>query len=536
MAKTKKQLEAENRELREENRQLREENRELRELVAELRKRIQDLEAEVKQLKKRRFAPKSERNRTNADPLNGLVGRLTGDFPEDERQRVQELVDLLRTTRDEHRQLMERLKAEGKLKPKAPRNRGGWIPEDLPVRHEYVSVERRCPCGCQRDLVSTQQSERLGYVPGYFERVVTSQPVYRCPACDTFSTPTPLHEPSICGFADASLLAQVVLWKIDDHLPIHRIARLLGRDGVPVPKGTVLGWFFQAATWLEGVAEAVRKQALASGVVYVDDTPITVMDKTREKGSYKGRIWTVCGGRGQIYYRFSEDWKQKHPLALLQGFEGTIVGDGYGGYGGIVKTLKITLAGCSAHARRKFWDLLEREPSLAVAQLGFETYQRLYDVEREAKVRGLTAEERRALRQRKSKPILERFYALIEPLQDRLRPKDPQRRAIGYAVKQKAELCAFLEDGRIELDNTRAERALRRIAVGRKNWEFAGSVKGAHAIAVLGTLIESCRDLGVPVREYLIDVLRRVRGVPASEVVGLTPEGWWKARQAAAGG
>lgn len=413
------------------------------------------------------------------------------------------------------------------------RRRRTRIPDDLPSeREELHPTEEQlvCACGCQKVRMGEEVSRRLEVIPARFYWKERVRVKYACPRGCGIVRPALPPEPIERGLAGPSLLAELLINKYDDHLPLNRLERIFSRDDVELSKSTLGSWVEQSTGLLEPIAEAVHRAVLARPVVQTDETGILVLDRKHPEGRFKGRMWVYCGEQGELSYAFTPTKESKWPVAHLHGFEGTLQADAYPGFDTLFADGSIVEAGCNAHARRRFKLASDQEPKRDAAKYALLAYHQLYLVEREAKAKQLSAKERYELRQRESKPIVETLYDYLEKLSGKLRPTDPLHDAVSYAIRHKEALTHFLEDGRVEIDNNRSERSLRQVAVGRNNWLFAGSPRGATSAAIAYTLIMSCRELGVSTRDYLIDVLDRVSTHPAARIDELTPRGWAAAR------
>lgn len=414
------------------------------------------------------------------------------------------------------------------------------FPEDLEViRDEEIhppANERVCACGCTKVRMGEETSRRLALQPQRFYWREQVRVKYACPSCREISRPPLPPAPIEKSLADTPLLVEVLLSKYADHLPLDRLERIYSREGVQLTKQTLWSWIesITDAPLLGAIADAVGKEVCARSLVQTDETGVLVLDRQQAEGRFKGRMWVFCGEPGELFYEYTPTKETRWPKARLEGFRGILQADAYPGFDALFEDGEIVEAGCSAHARRKFKEVLDAEPKRREAAYAVVAYKKLFKVEREAKERGLDPAGRLALRRERSQPIVDDFYRWLEALHKELRPSDPLYTATRYALNHKDALTRFLQDGRIELDNNRSERSLRQVAVGRKNWLFAGSPRGAEAAATAYTLIMSCRELGVPVREYLNDVLERVSTHPASRVHELTPRAWQIARQQAA--
>jgi transposase len=425
--------------------------------------------------------------------------------------------------------------AEGKGRKR--RRRRDKIPEDLEVQSEEIhppAEDLRCDCGCDKVPMGVEErTRRLEVKPARFYWREYVRVKYVCPSCRTITRPPLPPAPIDKGLAGTSLLAEIIVSKYSDHLPLNRLERIYSRDGVVLSKSTLCSWTGTAIGLLEPIAEEVDRSVLSRPIVQTDETGILVLDPDHPEGRFKGRMWVYGGERGELSYEYTKTKEAKEPKRHLADFKGILQADAYPGFDDLFKTGDILEAGCNAHARRYFKDVHDAEPKRAEPQWALLAYHRLFAVEREAQDLGLDAEGRLALRQEKSAPIVTEFYNWLEQLQPKLTPTDPLRRAVNYALNHREALTRFLCDGRIEIHNNRSELVLRQVAVGRSSWLFAGSPAGAEWAAIAYTLIMSCRELGISERDYLVDVLDRVSIHPADRVHELTPRGWKAAREAA---
>jgi transposase len=277
----------------------------------------------------------------------------------------------------------------------------------------------------------------------------------------------------------------------------------------------------RCAEILAPVAEQIHKDALASGIVQTDDTPVTIQVGSHKR-SRQGRVWVYRGLNGQVFFDMTESRGRDGPIAALEGFAGYMQADAYVGYDTIYKEGRVLEVGCWAHARRYFIDAEASEPRLAkeaVARIG-----ELYAIERSAKDAHLSPQQIGDMRRMESQPRRERMRDWMTATRTQVLNKGPLAKAIDYAQSNWAALVRYCEDGRLEIDNNGAERALRQIAVGRKNWIFFGNERGGKAAAVMYSLIATCKEHEIDPRTYLRDVLLRIAKV--SDVSELTPYGW----------
>ena len=504
---------------------------ESRQHAKKLANKVQQLETQLRLLKKQLFGKKSEK----VDPRQltlafdeACAEAAAADPPlSDEPYPAELLAELEQAEGDED---------VDESQPKQRRRRTKFPPDLDVVRDEEIHPppdELRCDCGCEKVRMGEDVSRRLEVVPARFFWREQVRVKYSCPACASIPRPPLPPAPIEKSLAGTSLLVDILLHKYLDHLPLDRLTRIYARDGVELSKQTLWSWVSASTGLLEPVAEQVFRDVLARSVVQMDETGILVLDRDHPEGRSKGRMWVFCGETGELFYEYTPSKESKWAKQLLAPYRGTLQADAYGGFDVLYVSGEILEAGCNAHARRKFNDAHDAEPTRPEPQWALLAYQRLFAVEREAKERGLSPDERLALRQQKSASVVRELYTWLEQLRPLLLPSDPLRTAVGYALNHRKALTRFLSDGRVELDNNRSERSLRQVAVGRKNWLFAGSPAGARAAAVAYTLIMSCRELAIPPREYLTDVLERVSTHPADRVAELTPRAWKAARDLA---
>jgi transposase len=398
------------------------------------------------------------------------------------------------------------------------------LPRHLPRRVVVVDVaeaDKVCGCGSAKEKIGESVSEKLDYIPSRLEVVQTVLPKYACPRCHdgvvVAASPVQAVEK---GLAAEGLLAHVVVSKYVDHLPLYRLERIFSREGVDLPRSTLVGFVEEATEALCPVGEELRRQVLSASYLQTDDTPVTVLADVG--GSFKGRLWTYLDPVGrQVVFDATATHERDGPERFLRDFRGHLQADAYKGYDALYRSGRMVEVGCWAHGRRRFVEALETDVrgALMVALI-----QQLYEVEREAAE--LDVEGRRRLRQERSVPLLARIDAQRRAQQDVVLPKSPLGDALRYLENQWAALNRFVEDGRLSIDNNGAENQLRAVALGRKNWLFAGSLAGLHRAALLYSLAQSCRLAGVEPFAYFRDVLLRVATHPQSTIDQLTPKGW----------
>lgn len=374
--------------------------------------------------------------------------------------------------------------------------------------------------------------EELDYVRARLVVIRHRQPVYGLPAAQAEQRvtapvmaelpPRPLEG---CA-ASAMLLAWLLVQKYGNHLPLYRQEDIFGRDGLRLPRQTLCDWALAAAEALRPIAECLMARIRAGPVMQLDDTPV-MCQAGRGEPNFQAYLWTFVNPEvSGVAYRFTSGRASELLAAEIASFSGVLVGDGYSGNRAAADKVvgAIVHAGCWAHVARKFREAASEAP--ATARLFRDDIRQLYAIEREADEAGLDPRARAALRQQKGRPVLAGLFARARRLGGQLSDAGLLAKAIGYVRKQRRPLRCFLADGRIPLDNNACERAIRPIAIGRRNWLFAGSLRGGRAAAIVYTLIESCRLAKVDVVTYLADVLIRVATHPARSVEELLPASW----------
>jgi len=418
------------------------------------------------------------------------------------------------------------------------------IPEDLPrqrVVHDLPEDEKPCPCcGAMRTVIGDETSEQLDYEPAKLTVIEHVRLKYACKACEEnaseggpqITTAEKPLSPIEKGLAAPGLLAYVIVSKYSDHLPLYRLERILGRHKIDLSRSTLCDWMRESAEALKPLYDLMVRETLASRVIHTDDTPVDVLDRTLPRAKM-GRLWVYVGDRGHpcTVFAYTPDRKRDGPEAFLKDWgkdaRRYLQADAFGGYDGIYEGHaggKVTEVACWAHARRKFYEARTTDSATATQALAY--IRLLYDVEDKAKE--LKPEERTALRQKESLPRLGEFKSWLESRQAAhggpVLPKSPMGGAITYVLNQWEALCVYTTDSDLNIDNNVSENALRRVAVGRKNWLFCGSDQGGHTAAVLFSMIATCDRHKVDPFAYLRDVLTRLAAHPMHRLAELLPE------------
>lgn len=396
--------------------------------------------------------------------------------------------------------------------------------EGLPlvtIIHDLLEAEKQCACGKVMETVKEERTVVREYQPPklFLEEHLT--PCYQCSSCQ--KTPCSAPSPSMPienGTLGPGLLAHILTGKYADHLPLNRLEKILGRHGMEIPKSTMARAIGQVATLLEPVVQIIRTQMLASGLVHIDDTPVQVLDESKSGTSHRGYFWALCNKEAAVI-RFTKSRSHEEPAKWMSGFQGYLVADAFGVNQWLGASNGVTLCGCLAHVRRKFFDLKDSEPYAAemVARIG-----KLYEVEKEAREGGLSPPQHLELRQRKSAAVFDGLRTFILEKEGRVLPKSSLGQAFFYAKERLPSLVHFLSDSAVPLDNNLAERCLRHEVIGRKNWMFAGSFDGALSAATIFSLVMTCKLQGVDPWAYLKDTLSRISNHSIQRLAELTPQ------------
>jgi len=396
------------------------------------------------------------------------------------------------------------------------------------IVHDLAEEEKHC-FTCQQSLrpIGEESSERYEYIPAQLTVIEDICKKYAC-AC-TVKTATKPSQPIEKSTAGASLLAQVIVAKTADHLPLHRQEKIFERHGVDISRKTMGGWLAQCADLLKPLYGSMKEVLFQSKVIGTDDTSVKVLD-VKLPFARTGRIWPYSGDAAHpvILYDYTATRERAGPEEFLKGYRGYLQADAYGGYDAFFKDPARGLieVGCWAHARRYFHKALESDqPRMGPALL---LIAQLYRMEKQA--RPLTAEDRLGLRQLQSQPILEKLHNYLSEIQAEVLPKSPEGRAVRYTLKNWAALARYCEDGDLQIDNNATERAIPGVAVGRKNWVFFGSDEGGKTAAVLRSFVASCQRVGVDPFVWLKDILSRIADHPITRIGELLPHNWASAQ------
>ena len=488
---------------------------------------IEKLRAQLAVLRRARYGRKSEKLDAQVEQLELLIDDIEAGVAETLARSGVAESDAAETT-----ETGASSKKKRKPSTRAP------LPDHLPA--ETIVHEAPCVCptcgGDKFGRIGADEREVLEYVPSHFKRVVHVRPKMSCRACETVvQAPMPTL-PIEKGRPGPALLAHVVVSKFCDHLPLYRQADIYARSGVEIDRSVMAGWIGRLAGLLEPLSERIERHVRAGLALHADDTPVPVLDPGKGK-TKTGRLWTAVRDERPFgattppaaFYRYSPDRKAEHAHALLTGCRGFLHADGYAGFADLYKpepetgVPRLTEVACWAHARRKIYDVFVETGSPA-AREALDRIARLFAVESD--IRGRSPAERREVRQRSSAPVLANLKAFLDATLAKISGKSSLAGAIRYATSRWTALTRFVDDGRLEMTNNAAERAIRPLALGRKNYLFAGSDDGGRRAAIMYTLIETARLNGVDPQAWLADVIARIADHPINRVGELLPWNW----------
>jgi len=505
-----------------------------RESAEQLEAMRQRHKAEMDAVLRRFYGPHSERFDPTQLLLFGL--KVAEQMPVDEKTAEAESGQKLVTRRINHHKHGRR-----------------ELPAHLPrveIPHDLTDEQRKCPC-CGRDrlCIGHEASEQLEFISASFKVLRHLRSKYACKPCGEgcehcdgsphIEIAAKEAQPIEKGLPGPGLLAYIIVSKLGDHLPLYRLENIFERVGVTIARSTMCAWMLACGELVKPLVELMTKRVKQSQVIHTDDTRVPVQDESVKGKCKSGRIWCVLGDESNPFdtYQYTPDRTRAGPQNFLADYQGHLQADAYGGYDGIYTAGKVIEVACWAHARRKFFDARETDGRRSAQMLRF--VQRLYAIEDRIKQRiarrlkkeaNLTMAQRhqiiREARQARSRPILAQIKAWLDKEKELVLPRSPMAQAIGYALNQWEALCVYTTAGFLNIDNNAAERALKRVAIGRKNWLFAGNDQAAESHARLWTLIASAERHGLDPQRYLMSVLAKIGQTPLSELEQFLPDQW----------
>lgn len=420
--------------------------------------------------------------------------------------------------------------------PAKPRRKP--LPDHLPRESvEHLPTDCCCPdCGAALKKLGEDVAEVLEYVPASFKVIRHVRPKLACTACDHIIQASAPSRPIAKGLAGPGLLAHVLVAKYCDHLPLYRQSAIYAREGIELERSTLAGWVGQCNQLFRPLLNALKQYVLSATKLHADDTPVPVLAPGEGK-TKTGRLWTYvrddrpAGDEHPpaVWLAYSPNRRGEHPQGHLKSFQGILQADAYGGFDALYADGRIREAACWAHVRRKFFDLHKAHASPVAAQ-ALQRIGALYGIE--TSIRGRSPPEHLAVREARARPLLISLHDWLQETLRGLSQKSALAEAIRYALRLWPALIRYAGDGRIEIDNNAAERSLRAIAVGRKNYLFAGSDAGGERAAAIYSLIGSARLNGIDPEAYLRFVIERIANHPVNRVAELLP--WAVASQISA--
>jgi len=450
---------------------------------------------EIRLAKQHRFAHSSEKNPLQSD----LFDEPGIELPADVREQISE----------EEVQTVSYARKKHPVRKKLP----DWLPREV-VMHDIPEKEKVCSCGEQLTCIGEEISEQLKYIPAKISVIQHVRPKYACKPCQEnvkiAPAPVLLLPKSI---ATPELVAHTIVSKYCDHLPLYRQESIWERMEIDMPRSSLCGWILKVAELSEPLIYQLQKNILAYDYAQADETTVQVLDEVGRDNRTKSFMWCYRGGGEQpsIVYEYQETRGGYHAQNFLKGFKGYLQTDAYSGYYWTDDDKNIVSVGCHAHARRPFAELVKLNKGTGLAAEAITFFRKLYRIEKIARENHFSSESRHALRQEKSKPVLDAFKIWLDHHLTKTSEQAKIGKAIRYCLNHWPELNNYLKDGRIEIDNNLTENTIRPFALGRKNWLFMGSPSGAKAGATFYSLIETCKANKIEPYKYLCAMLNKIR-------------------------
>jgi transposase len=486
---------------------------------------IEHLKALIAKLRRMQFGARSERLESEIEQLELKLEEIEVEAPTDEE------IAALKAVASPANEASGAVDASGATR--TPRRARLW-PDHLPRETVLYTPACECPdCGAGMAQIGEDVAEQLDYVPASIRVIRHVRPKLACTRCDRIVQAPAPSRPIDRGLPGPGLLAHVLVAKYVDHLPLYRQSQMFARGGLDLERSTLAQWVGLSLRNLRPLVDSLYGYVFAGPKLHADDTPVPVLEPGRGK-TKTGRLWTyVRDDRAAkspdppaVAFRYSPNRRGEHPREHLKTFRGTLQADAYAGFAELYKHSRIREAACWAHARRGFFDIHAASSAQGgagspIAREALERIGRLYDIERS--IRGQSASERQAARAQRAAPELESLHAWLRDTLGRVSKKSEIAQAIGYVLTRWRALTRYLEDGLIEIDNNAAERALRAVAIGRKNYLFCGADSGGERAAAIYSLVGTAKLNGIDPEAYLRYVFERIADHPIKRVAELLP-------------
>ncbi len=396
------------------------------------------------------------------------------------------------------------------------------LPEHLERREIIIEPVKKAE-DCKK--IGEEITEELEYEPGklFVNRYV--RPKYVVPDNKGILIAPMIDRPLPKAIVGPGLLAQIIIDKYVDHLPLYRQMERFKREGINIPYSTIGDWIKNGCTLIDPLGEALLKLILQSNYLHADETPAKVLDKNKKGTTHRGYYWVYHNSiDGLVWFDYRENRGREGPGEILKDFKGYLQTDGYAVYDFFKEKGDVTVLHCMAHARRKFFEAKDNDT--ATAEYALEQIGLLYAIERKAKEQQLTVEQIRHLRQKESVPVLELLGQWMKEAYIKALPKSTIGKALGYSIQRWPELMLYATDGKLNIDNNPVENSIRPVAIGRKNYLFAGSHEAAKRSAMLYSLMGTCKLHGINPFIWLRDVLQRINNHPINKIAELLPHNW----------
>jgi len=396
------------------------------------------------------------------------------------------------------------------------------LPEHLERREMIIEPAGKTE-GCKR--IGEEVTEELEYEPGHLFVNRFVRPKYATPDKEAVIIAPMIERPFPKAMAGPGLLSQIVIDKYVDHLPLYRQMERFKREGINIPYSTITDWISATCKLITPLYDALIKLILKSDYLHADESPIKVLDKDKKGQTHRGYFWVYHDSIDRVVlFDYQQGRGREGPMEMLKDFKGHLQTDGYAVYDLFKNTEDIKVLHCMAHARRMFFEAKDNDP--VRASYAMEEIQRLYDLERKAKQENLSPEQILDLRQTESVPLLEALGQWMKDQYVQTLPRSPIGKALGYSIERWKELMLYATDGKLNIDNNPVENSIRPVAIGRKNYLFAGSHEAAQRSAMLYSLMGTCKLHGINPSVYLKDVLQRINNHPINKITELLPQNW----------